>query len=555
MTGTMVTRQVLTTVPVQQCRRQSLLLRQKFQLQNELPFATQGTYHVRKVAIRPLQKSYCRLERTHRQQQGSSNFLPPAITFSHRTYRSFSNSSSSSSATSFCSSQHSEEQEQQQQQDSFKVTQMDYSNGHMTTINLPPAEILKRTSILPRDLVSLNLTSQQERYGNGIVGNVGTPLRGGAKFGFRPPTAILPRKDCILLSFGNVRAVAGRESVYIMDAHSEIAKSFAEDLSTLFPLKASAATTASSPNDDILEGPELVFLEAVLRDTLDTYTRRVKLLEPIVDNFVRRVSTEVFSDAGVHLLVPLKDSLQGFELHVKQTLDCLTELLNDDEEMLKLLLTEQEAARKLGKEIDFDRHQDVELLVGVYARQFNNLLQEINYLLSRLQSKQEFVALALAGYRNRLVRMNVNISIIGLSTGIVTAVAGFFGMNLVSGLEDSPPYLFWAVTGMSSTTSLFVAAMYFNFMSGASMQKRAEQKLAEIETLNSALSDMCALDYTIKRMVQGQLRMTKEEFRSRLIEARQTQTATDAEVDLLFEILDTHKDDHLTSEDFGFKTK
>lgn len=46
----------------------------------------------------------------------------------------------------------------------------------------------------------------------------------------------------------------------------------------------------------------------------------------------------------------------------------------------------------------------VEILVGVYARQLSSMLWEIQYLLSRLESKREFVALALASYRNRMVR-------------------------------------------------------------------------------------------------------------------------------------------------------
>ena len=57
--------------------------------------------------------------------------------------------------------------------------------------------------------------------------------------------------------------------------------------------------------------------------------------------------------------------------------------------------------------------------VGLYEA---TILQEIHYLLGRLQSKQEFVALALAGYRNRLVRMNVNVGIIGMATGITTGM-------------------------------------------------------------------------------------------------------------------------------------
>jgi magnesium transporter len=71
----------------------------------------------------------------------------------------------------------------------------------------------------------------------------------------------------------------------------------------------------------IAQPPELVFLEDVLRETCDAFDRRVRIYEPIVDSFVDRVVNEVFSDAGVHQLVPIKDSLQSFEIHVKKSLE------------------------------------------------------------------------------------------------------------------------------------------------------------------------------------------------------------------------------------------
>lgn len=407
----------------------------------------------------------------------------------------------------------------------FKVTQVEYNKGRMSTIQLPPAEILKRTTILPRDLVSLHLTSREEQSN-----------RNKRRLA-RPPVAILPRTDCILLSFGNIRAVAGRDSVYILDAHTRIAKSFAKDLSALF-----VTDTSGDP-------PELIFLEAVLRDTVDTYTRRIRIFEPIVDDFLDRAANEVFSDSGVHQLVPLKDSLQSFELQVKQSLECLTSILNDDEIMLDLLLTEQADARSQGVEVAFERHEYVELMLSVYSRQIQNLQQEVQYLLKRLQSKQEFIALALAGYRNRLVRMNVNLGIVAVSTGITTATTGLFGMNLINGLEESP-IAFMMVTGFSTTMAVLVAAVYFSFIRGRLMQERAEQRLAEIETFVNALSDMGALDYTVKKMIQGDGRMDRAEFKERLTEARASHHVSDKEVDFLFEVLDSQKDNELTPDDF-----
>jgi magnesium transporter len=58
----------------------------------------------------------------------------------------------------------------------------------------------------------------------------------------------------------------------------------------------------------------------------------------------------------------------------------------------------------------------------------------------------------MAGYRNRLIRMNVNIGIVGVATGITTTIAGLFGMNLISGVEESS-IAFVAVTAGSVTTA------------------------------------------------------------------------------------------------------
>jgi magnesium transporter len=419
-------------------------------------------------------------------------------------------------------------------QTTFKVTKISYDKGEMTTINLPASEILKQTSILPRDLVSLNLTARHERHKE-------RPLFP------RPPTAILPRgTDSILLSFGHVRAVASRHSVVLFDAHRPVAKVFAHELSCIF-------ASHSFPHG---EPPELVFLEAVLRDTADTFQRRIRLYEPIVDGLLTQVSNEVFNEKGVHQLVPLKDSLQAFEMQVTKALQCLQDLSSNDEYMLQLLITEQGEAVTTGKKVDFERHQHVELMVGGYVRQIGNTLQEVTYLLSRLQSKQEFAQLAMAGYRNRLVFMNVSIGIAGVSTGIATAIAGFFGMNLQSGLEDST-VAFVSVVAVSGLCSAAVAAMSFSYLSGRTMQRRAKKRLTELETLTNALTDMNALDFTIKHLVDGKENVdspdhviNRDDFKKALIQARKSGKASDQEVDFLFAVFDRVKDGQLTRDDF-----
>ena len=341
--------------------------------------------------------------------------------------------------------------------------------------------------------------------------------------------------------------------VLIFDAHSEHARIFARDLARTFQQKYTEQPCGDNDKPKHFqyadEPFELIILEEILQDTCDGFHRRIRLYEPIVESFLNRVSNEIFSDSGVHLLPPLKDSLQSFEMQVMQSRDCLTELLQNDDDMLALLVTEQHDARAKGIELLPSRHEDVELLLEEYARQLNNTLLDIQFLLKRLQSKKEFVQLALSGYRNRLIKMNLYLGIAGLTFGIGTTVAGFFGMNLINGLEDTP-HVFHAVVTSTSVVGIAVFGGCMSYVSGKTMQKRAAQRLFEIETLNSALSDMAALDFTVKRMLDKGETMSKDDFREKLKKARLSGEVTDAEVELLFGSMDAQKDGVLKNDDF-----
>jgi Mg2+ and Co2+ transporter CorA len=406
---------------------------------------------------------------------------------------------------------------------------------------------LKTSKIHARDLFDLHLTSRQERRSR--KNKARAPDR-------RCLAAIVPRQSSIVLSFAQIRAICGRHDVLFLDAHDPAVQDFAQDLAATYRTIAEkqnyqrlTAPHCNRTDGSIREAGELIFLEEVLRNCVDCFNRRLRLYDPIVETFLESANNEVYSDTGVHQLVPLKDSLQSFEMDVKQCLDCLTHLLADDHEMLALLLTEQANAKETGQIVAFDRHQHVELLLGVYARQLNNTLMEIQFVLQRIQSKQEFVALALAGYRNRMIRMNVNINIATLSLCLGTTVAGFYGMNVVNGLEQSTT-AFSTIVMCSSVAGMAVGAGSLNYLSGRSMQIRAAQRLKEIETLSGALSDMGALDYAIKSAIDQGMPLCKDDFRAKLRQARQSGEVTDREADLLFHALDTVKDGMLNQEDF-----
>lgn len=439
---------------------------------------------------------------------------------------------------------------------SFRATKVTFT-GELENVTVKTTELLDSSKIHARDLFDLNLTSRQERRTVKNRSSRRKPIR-------RALAAILPRKTSIVLSFAQIRAIVGRHYVLFLEAHDPAVQDFAAEMADTYRqiqnqkkysrLHLNTSGYSEAP-DRTQEAGELIFLEEVLQHSVEAFNRRLRLYDPIVNSFLDSVANEVYSDTGTHALVPLKDSLQSFEMHVKQCLECLTELLDDDEEMLGLLLTERAKAEETGQAVDFQRHQHVELLLGVYARQLNNLVMEIQYMLQRIQSKQEFVTLSLAGYRNRMVRMNVTISIATLSLCLGTTVAGFFGMNVVNGFEESTA-AFAYIVGASTIAGAAVGAGSLNFLSGRTMQERANLRLREIETLHGALSDMCALDYAVKSTLEQGTQISKEDFRVKLRRARQSGEITNAELDLLFDVMDIVKDGMIGKEDMhviGYK--
>ena len=223
--------------------------------------------------------------------------------------------------------------------ESFEVKKIDTETGEIETIKMSQTEIIMQTALSPRDLVSLRLSSKRERKEHWVGNTLMEQMR-------HPPT-IMARNDFILLSLGPVRAVAEKNAVYLFDIYSKPASSFTNYLSEVYQKRSARIKNASQTNNKSLynEDPtELVFLETVLADAVDSFSSRIRIFEPVVNDLLKRLSTdeEISNTNLVHQMAPLIEQLKSFEIFVTQAHDCLMGLINDDDAMLELLLTEQE---------------------------------------------------------------------------------------------------------------------------------------------------------------------------------------------------------------------
>jgi len=171
--------------------------------------------------------------------------------------------------------------------------------------------------------------------------------------------------------------------------------------------------------------------------------------------------------------------------------------------------------------------------------------------------------------------MNVQLAVGTVCLSTMTVVAGFFGMNLVSGFEDHES-MFLVTVGGSGVAAIVLYAACHNFLSGKNMRKRVREKATEINAITAVLNNMDSLDFAIKRLLQeadsnlsqGKYNsigfgstytsnphshsLTKERFKSVLAEVRGPGKKIErGEVELIFGILDKSGDGVMDYNELG----
>ena len=263
-----------------------------------------------------------------------------------------------------------------------------------------------------------------------------------------PKPALLVRDGCIVVSMYFVRAVVQPDRVVVFHSDNADVKRFAP---------AFAAYLRANRDD----GPdfELRALEGILDTVAQRYSRRAALLTLIVDGVLKRLSTTSILqsfDAFHDNLLPMKDALSQFEIEATLIRNVLAETLKNNEDMVGMLLTERR--RREGRLPPVEMHIPVELLLENYLSVFIDVAQTAYYLRKRVESSQSILELKLDAHRNRMMHLNLELSMMSIGLSFCTAGFGMFGMNLVSGLENTHsvlPFYWITILGVSSSFALY----------------------------------------------------------------------------------------------------
>ncbi|KAL2852221.1 hypothetical protein BJX68DRAFT_235093 [Aspergillus pseudodeflectus] len=138
--------------------------------------------------------------------------------------------------------------------------------------------------------------------------------------------------------------------------------------------------------------------------------------------------------SGLRTTLELKRKLTSIEQRARQIQSMSREILNEDEDMANMYLTDKHA----GNPHAVHDHQSVEYLFEAYFKASDTIAGQAASLISRIRRTEETVQYTLSVRRNQIMVLEARLEILMLALAGATLVAGWYGMNLVNYSEKSP---------------------------------------------------------------------------------------------------------------------
>ncbi|PFH55977.1 hypothetical protein XA68_17246 [Ophiocordyceps unilateralis] len=162
---------------------------------------------------------------------------------------------------------------------------------------------------------------------------------------------------------------------------------------------------------------------------------------------------DVIDREKLRVLLILSKRISTFEQKAKLVRDAIEELLEADDDLSAMYLTEKagETRQRRGT----DDHTEVEMLLESYHKLTDEIVQEAGNLVSGIRNTEEIVRAILDANRNSLMLLDLKFSVGTLGLAMGTFVAGLYGMNLDNFMEETS-WGFGTVTGLSAVLSLLV---------------------------------------------------------------------------------------------------
>lgn len=298
----------------------------------------------------------------------------------------------------------------------LRCTEVD-ENGNVILVDgeFKKSELIARFGLLPRDLRKIDSSNLPH---------------------------ILVRPTAILLNLLHLKVLIKYNRVLLFDVYGS--KASYPQSAFMYDLQGKLQQKAAPGNGGLPY--EFRALEAVLQSV----TQELEADFEAVRDPVIRILSELEDDIDRHklrILLVLSKRVSTFEQKAKLVRDAIEELLEADDDLAAMYLTEK--THDIHRQLD--DHTEVEMLLESYHKLCDEIVQEAQNLVSGIRNTEEIIRAILDANRNSLMLLDLKFSVGTLGLAMGTFIAGLYGMNLENFIEETN----WGFTAVTSASILF----------------------------------------------------------------------------------------------------
>lgn len=300
------------------------------------------------------------------------------------------------------------------------------SNGMVSTRKINRRHLLKSSGLRPRDVRSVDpslwLTNSMP--------------------------SLLVREHAILLNLGTLRAIAMQERVLLFNYNRKGGKAFIDALLPRLNPK------------NVIGGPSLPFelevVEAALNSRIQRLEQRLMDLEPRVQALLEVLPNRLTADVLEQLRIS-KQTLVELASKAGALKQMLLDILEDPHEIRQISIMgrnctlkkdnyDMECSVPLEKQSAEEEEEEIEMLFENYLQRCESCHGQAERLLDSAREMEDSIAVNLSSRRLEVSRLELLLQVGTFCVGVGALIAGIFGMNLKSYLEEQA-YAFWLTTG------------------------------------------------------------------------------------------------------------
>ncbi|CAN4120416.1 unnamed protein product [Withania somnifera] len=260
--------------------------------------------------------------------------------------------------------------------------------------------------------------------------------------------ALLVREHAILLNLGSLRAIVMQERVLIFNYNRKGGQAF---IDSLLPRLNPASTNGGPSMPFVLE-----VVEAALHSRIQRLEHRLWDLEPRVQTLLEVLPNRLTADILEELRIS-KQKLVELGSRAGALKQMLLDILEDTHEIRRICIIGRNCILKkenddiecsvpLEKEVAEEEEEEIEMLLENYLQRCESCHGQAERLLDSAKEMEDSIAVNLSSRRLEVSRFELILQVGTFCVAVGALVAGIFGMNLRSYLEEHM-FAFWLTTG------------------------------------------------------------------------------------------------------------